>query len=284
MSKSVFHNLYSQLALDICRGPWLLHNAEAHLPLVQAFFSRVAPVVERQSFTPLAIDASGEYIDREEGKPSTPKEYVAIIPVVGTITKYDSCATIGATTLAEALHHAAIDSKVVGVVLDIDSGGGSCSAIPLMREAITAVRNAGKPIITHADLCASAAYWIASMTDAIFADNEFSEFGSIGVMAQMYRPADNVITIYAEESPDKNHEYRAALDGDITPTQQALSPIVAAFHRDVMAGRPSLRKETPGLLSGAMFPAARAIEAGLANAMATLDDCVQNVFLRASNF
>ena len=122
------------------------------------------------------------------------------------------------------------------------------------------------------------------MTDAIFADNDFSELGSIGVMAQMYRPADNVITIYAEESPDKNHEYRAALDGDITPTQQALSPIVAAFHRDVMAGRPSLRKETPGLLTGAIFPASRAIEAGLANAMATLDDCVQNVFIRASNF
>lgn len=232
-------------------------------------------------FTPLSYTESG---DVAQAEPSSRKECVAVIPIVGTITKYDSCATIGATTVASVLVEAAENPDVVGVVLDIDSGGGSCSAIPLLEKAISSVKSAGKPIIVHADLCASAAYWIASMCDAIFADNFFSEFGSIGVMAQMYRPAENVITVYAEESPDKNREYREALSGNIKPAQQSLSPIVAEFQKAVSIGRPNLKKDTPGILSGAMFNAHEATDAGLINGMSSLEDCIQNVFIRASKF
>ena len=103
-------------------------------------------------------------------------------------------------------------------------------------------------------------------------------------MAQMYRPAENVITVYAEESPDKNREYREALSGNIKPAQQSLSPIVAEFQKAVSIGRPNLKKNTPGILSGAMFNAHEATDAGLINGMSSLEDCIQNVFIRASKF
>ena len=281
MPFSTTHHHLSQLALDICRGPWLLYNAESQIQLVQNFFAHLPVQDSVADFTPLSYTESGDLVSAE---PSSRKECVAVIPIVGTITKYDSCATIGATTVASVLVEAAENPDVVGVVLDIDSGGGSCSAIPLLEKAISSVKSAGKPIIVHADLCASAAYWIASMCDAIFADNSFSEFGSIGVMAQMYRPAENVITVYAEESPDKNREYREALSGNIKPAQQSLSPIVAEFRKAVSIGRPNLKKDTPGILSGAMFNAHEATDAGLINGMSSLEDCIQNVFIRASKF
>ena len=103
-------------------------------------------------------------------------------------------------------------------------------------------------------------------------------------MAQMYRPAENVITVYAEESADKNREFREALSGNIKPAQQSLSPIVTEFQKAVSTGRPNLKKETPGILSGAMFNAHAATDAGLINGMSSLKDCIQNVFIRASKF
>ena len=208
MPFSTTHHHLSQLALDICRGPWLLYNAESQIQLVRNFFAHLPVQDSVADFTPLSYTESG---DVAQAEPSSRKECVAVIPI-GGFDKHrgDGCRPDGRATVVLG-DGADENPDVVGVVLDIDSGGGSCSAIPLLEKAISSVKSAGKPIIVHADLCASAAYWIASMCDAIFADNSFSEFGSIGVMAQMYRPAENVITVYAEESPDKNREYREAL-------------------------------------------------------------------------
>ena len=88
-----------------------------------------------------------------------------------------------------------------------------------MIAAIKKIQSMGKPVVAHCDFCASAAYWIASQCDSIFADNFLSEFGSIGVMTQIVdsrnlASGEKLITIYAEESKDKNLAYRKALDGD----------------------------------------------------------------------
>ena len=150
MPFSISHHL-SQLALDICRGPWLLYNAESQIQLVRNFFAHLPVQDSSADFTPLSYTESGDIVTKES--PSQ-KECVAVIPIVGTITKYDSCATIGATTVASVLVEAAGTPNIIGVVLDIDSGGGSCSAIPVLEKAISSVKSAGKPIIVHADLCA----------------------------------------------------------------------------------------------------------------------------------
>ena len=68
---------------------------------------------------------------------------VAVIPISGTITKYDSCGTIGTATYAQALLAAAADTNVVACVLDIDSGGGNSTAVPLMLDAIRKFKATG---------------------------------------------------------------------------------------------------------------------------------------------
>ena len=79
-----------------------------------------------------------------------------------------------------------------------------------------------------------------------------SEFGSIGVMTQIVdsrnlASGEKVITIYAEESKDKNLAYRRALDGDYKLMQDKMSPIVMAFQTAVKDGRKALCADAPGV-------------------------------------
>ena len=274
-----------QLALDIRRGKWLVSDAEALLPIALDILAHIPPKIEAIDFTPMAYLESGDVMSLENSQ-SQKKKCVATIPICGTLTKYNSCGTIGTTAIAAELMRAANDDRVVGIVLDIDSGGGACNAIPVLVDAIHKVQAMGLPIVAHCDLCASAAYWIASQCDSIFADNTLSNIGSIGVMTQFVDDThssngERIVSVYAIESPDKNLSYRKALEGDVSLLQTEMSPIVAEFHAAVKAGRRNLQSDAAGVLTGAMFRAENAKNVGLIDNILTLDATVENVFARA---
>lgn len=280
---------YTQLTLDILRGRWLLRDAETLLPYAVGFLERRAPVspcvsAEAQPWlsAPVSARDSGGAGDGGDGSGK-----VAVIPVHGTLIKYDWCGAPGTATIGAAIREYAGRDDVAGVVLDFDSGGGACNAIPPLVQAIAAVKAKGKPIVAHADECCSAAYWAASQCDAVFMDNSLSEVGSIGAYCQVLdnranpTTGERVIAVYAKESPDKNLGYRAAIDGDPEPLRRELSELVAQFHEAVKAGRPGLKAKEPGVLSGAVFRPDRAVELGLADGVMTLEECVENVAIRA---
>jgi signal peptide peptidase SppA len=97
--------------------------------------------------------------------------------------KYGIDAT-GYDEIAEAVN-AAVQSRSERIILNISSGGGMVDGIDIALDALRAAKNV-KPIHAYADgLTASAAYWIASTADNIFA-TRFTEVGSIGVYSVMY--------------------------------------------------------------------------------------------------
>ena len=210
-----------------------------------------------------------------------------VVPLHGALTKYDTCDTYGTAGIAAKMDEFINDDEVVGFVLDIDSPGGAENAIFPLVSAIARARAAGKPVIAHCDSCYSAAYWVASQCDAIFADNARSGFGSIGAYAQILDDREDkmtgykIITIYAPESKDKNLAYREALDGKTEKMEEQLSELVSAFHAAVKAGRPSLKADADGVMTGATFKAEKSIELGLADGIGSMDECIENVFIRS---
>lgn len=275
-----------QLLSDIRRGRWLLREYESLLPAVKVFLDGGRLDARLDAFAFSAVDA--EFSETSDFSTASEPKKVAVIPVVGTITKYDTCYNYGAVTYAEAITEAADSEEICALVLDIDSGGGSVSAIAPVKEAIAYAKNLGKPVVAHVDMCASLAYWIASQCDAIFCDNSLSEVGGIGAYvhfvddaAYMAKEGFTVVTAYADESPDKNLDYRQAVGGDTTLLRKDLSRIVSLFHADVKAGRPALKAEAAGVLTGAMFFPADAQRLGLADGVLTLSECVENAAIRS---
>lgn len=270
-----------QLARDIMQGRWLVANPATLLPVARAFLNRLPVEMEVKAAVVSTVTDSAA----EAGKAKS----VAVVPLHGTMTKYDNCGSRGTTFIANKLREMADDGNVIGVILDIDSPGGSISAIPPMLDAIGYARAKGKPVYAHADCCASAAYWVASQCDAIYMDNDLSEVGSIGAMAVLVdssavnpQTGERILTIYPDESPEKNRAYRDALEGNFETAKAELKPLVNQFQDAVVSGRPNIQKEEPGVLTGAMFGAAEALRLGMADAKKTLAETVEAVFAIAS--
>ena len=215
------------------------------------------------------------------------KNMVAVIPLRGTIIKYGTMCSYGADEIAAAIDEAAANKKVIGIVLDIDSGGGAVDAVAPLVDAIRRTKAMGKPVVASCDLCASAAYWTACECDEIMADNNISsEFGSIGVMmsfpdyAKYYeKEGIKIHTIYSNLSTYKNAPFEAAKLGkyDDIKTEE-LDPLARKFQANVRAKRVGkLNEKIEGILSGKVFYAEDALKHGLIDSIGTLDRAVERV-------
>lgn len=198
---------------------------------------------------------------------------IAIIPLHGSMIKYGTMCAYGADEIAEAIDNAANDSKVSGIVLDIDSGGGAVDAIAPLVDAIQRAQGMGKPVVASCDLCASAAYYVACYCDEIMANNTISaEFGSIGVMmsfpdyAKYYeKEGIKVHTIYSNLSEYKNQPFELAKEGkyDLIKSE-VLDPLAQKFQNAVKTRREGkLDEKVEGILSGKVFFAEDALKNGL---------------------
>lgn len=283
---------FSSLYSAVCRGKWFIsfRDVEANLILVDKLLERgiTKEDAEKRSDVepiPVLLSSGGKEAKSGNGFADAPKDSTAIIPIHGTLLKYGTYCSYGTTELADILRQAAESSNISSVLLDIDSGGGSVDAIAPLVDAIQYAQSKGKSVVAHCDLCASAAYYIASYCDEIIASNQISsEFGSIGVMmsfpdyAKYYeREGVKVHTIYSSLSDYKNAPFEMAKEGKYEMIrEEELDPLARDFQENVKANRGNkLKLDTTGLVRGRMFYAKDAIAVGLADAIGTLDFAIQ---------
>ncbi len=117
---------------------------------------------------------------------------IAVVPVQGVILSGSAAdplqSLFGASfadgeKIKEELRQIAHDTSIRGVILEIDSPGGMITASKAIADGVEYYRNTShNPIVAHVNgMGASGAYWAASSTDAIYAQ-QGSEVGSIGVI------------------------------------------------------------------------------------------------------
>ena len=223
--------------------------------------------------------ASGDFTKAPEGS-------VAVIPLKGDMMKEGTMCSYGTEELAAVVREAADAENIIGIRLDIDSGGGAVDAIPPMLDAIAYCQSKGKPVVAACDLCASAAYYVASHCDSIVAVNDISaEFGSIGVMMQFPDYAKyyeqkgiKIHTIYSDLSDYKNAPFEAARKGDYKAIkQEMLDPLARQFQEAVKSHRKNLKQDIDGIVAGRMFYARQALEYGLIDQIGTTESATELV-------
>lgn len=217
----------------------------------------------------------------EKGNSRAPEERfdngLAQVHMVGPMFKYGSWFWWGADEYAEMIDYALRDKRIKGIVLKIDSPGGEIGAINTL---IKAIEGRNKPVVTLADNAHSAAMWLAAATDHIMANDPIGgSFGSIGVYSsfmdfkEYYEELGiKIHNIYAKESDAKNYEFEQALEGNYEPFQDnILSPLATSFQEAIKAGRPKLKANEPGILSGKTFYTADALKLGLIDSIGNAD-------------
>jgi protease IV len=114
-----------------------------------------------------------------------PSDKIAVIPITGVIVPQDTSISFyqkgaDAGTIITFLDRAMKSDKVKGIILEINSPGGTVVASKNIAEK---VQQSEKPVVAVIkDVGASGAYWVASAADIIVAD-PLSITGSIGVTA-----------------------------------------------------------------------------------------------------
>lgn len=95
---------------------------------------------------------------------------------------FEEAPTVG-YTIKEQLYKASDDSRINGVILEINSPGGTIYGSRAIADGVAYYREkTGNPVYAFiSGMGASGAYWAASSTDKIFADYG-SDIGSVGVI------------------------------------------------------------------------------------------------------
>jgi len=112
------------------------------------------------------------------------RQNIAIVMLTGTLMKQASSMDSSTSTVVarREIRQAAADPSVDAILLAIDSPGGTVSGTHDLAADVRAAA-ARKPVYAYADeLAASAAYWVASQADKIFANAPTAKVGSIGTL------------------------------------------------------------------------------------------------------
>jgi len=132
------------------------------------------------------VDAQDEVEkDRAVDGKSSKKEGIAVITMNGPMFKKANMLQqiSGAKStemIVQAIQDANANSLIHGIVLLIDSPGGTVDGTEVLTEEIKKSR---KPIVSFVDgMMASAAYWAGSSASHIMASGETALIGSIGTM------------------------------------------------------------------------------------------------------
>lgn len=228
----------------------------------------------------------GTVSEGSNGYTDAPNGSIAIVYLSGTMTKNDTWCEYGTQRCADSIRQAVESPNIAGIVLQIDSPGGSVDAIAPVAQAIQYAQSEGKAVVACCDLCASAAYYVATYCDEIMAENTISsEFGSIGVMISLadYSKQDEdrgikTHVIYSNLSPDKNKGYMEALQGKYELIRsETLDPLAEQFQKQVRDRRKCLDMSVPGVISGNMFFAEKAKKCGLIDSVGDLSAACRRV-------
>ncbi|HEY9199362.1 MAG TPA: S49 family peptidase, partial [Gammaproteobacteria bacterium] len=164
------------------------------------------------------------------------------------------------------------DSKTAGVIVRINSPGGSPVQAGYINDEMRRLRKAHPDIPLYAvvtDICASGGYYIAVAADKIYVDKA-SIVGSIGVRMDSFGFVDALQKLGVERRLLTAGEHKGFLDPflpsnpeDVAHVQGLLNDIHEQFITTVKEGRGERLKTDPRLFSGLVWTGEQGIELGL---------------------
>ncbi len=210
-------------------------------------------------------------------------KHTALVNLRGSL---DSSGEGSAEKINAALQSAFEDKGTAGVVLRINSPGGSPVQAGIVYDEIRRLRNKypDTPLyVVVEDLCASGGYYIASAADRIFVDKA-SIVGSIGVLMDGFGFTGTMEKLGVERRLLTAGSNKGFLDPfspqDGVQKEHAhllLDEIHKQFIEAVRQGRGKRLKEAPEMFSGLMWTGSQSIQMGLADDFGTVDSVARDL-------
>lgn len=266
------------------------HNRMANVILARAGKKSIGIVINKdERKTPYyeRTQAIGDSLGyKYSPKLQTRSGLVAIIPIIGAMSRYGDMCSYGTEDIGAWIMEANADPMVCGIVLEINSPGGEVDGTELLGEIVA---QSQKPIVAYvAGMAASAAYWVASQCKEIIMESETSsEVGSIGVLSVhidasvAYEKEGYKVTIIRSQGSENKALFNSIepiSEEMISQARAEMKPVRDAFVGKVQSGRPQI---TDDVYDGAMFNGKAAVKNKMADRIGYLGDAVKRVDILA---
>ena len=226
--------------------------------------------------------------DWSEGFRST----VAVIYVLGRITTGDGLPGSGlpAGRIADAIRRAREDGRVAGIILRVDTGGGSTMGSDIIArevELTTRGKDAKPIIVSMGATAASGGYYVSAPADAIVA-HPVTVTGSIGVISAYLNLRElfdriqvNWDTVSRGEHADMGAIFRGLSDEEIRIVRESVDASYARFVEIVARGRDMTEAEVREVAEARLWTGRQALERGLVDELGGLKQAVSILKTRA---
>jgi len=203
----------------------------------------------------------------------TGEKHTALVEMRGVISDETEAS---ADTVIEGLRDAFKDTKTAGVIMRLNSPGGSPVQSGYIYKEIKRLREKHPDTPLYAvvtDICASGCYYVAAAADDIYVDSA-SIIGSIGVRMDSFGFVDTMEKLGVERRLYTAGENKGFLDpflpsklSDVEHVKQLLGDIHEQFKTAVREGRGDRLQDEPQLYSGLVWTGDEGIKLGLVDAI-----------------
>lgn len=248
--------------------------------MLEEFESLVGGGQDDEAFAQVGIFRYMSEMEESEEAQSGP--VIAVVYAEGEIVDGFTEEGIGGDTLASKLRFLRLDPYFDGVVLRVNSPGGSASASEVILREMQLLKEAGKPVVVSmGPVAASGGYWISCQADAIFAQPNTitGSIGVFGMFPNMEGLLDEVgvkVEVFKTgPNADLFSLYHHKSDQQMAVMQGYVDNIYDGFLDRVAEGRGMERAQVHEIAQGRVWTGIRALDLGLVDALGDIDTAIE---------
>lgn len=225
-----------------------------------------------------------------KGKVNNSKNKIAVLYAYGNIVDGEgTIGSIGGDKLSRELRKLRKDDDVKGIVLRVNSPGGSALASDMIWREVDLIRKVKPVMVSMGDYAASGGYYIAAAADSIFAEENTltGSIGVFGVIPNFKGLLNNKLGIHIDEvSTGKFSNLMSDVDRPMTSEERSIvqmevGRVYNTFMQRVADGRKISVERVDSIGQGRVWTGSQALELGLVDKIGDVQRAVQAAAYKA---
>ena len=217
------------------------------------------------------------------------EDSIAILHLTGSIVdgKEASPGSIVAGPTVKSIEELVADDRVKGVVVRVNSPGGSATASEAIRQALDELARRKPVVISMGEMAASGGYWVSCIGRPIYAERG-TITGSIGVFSLklslgslLRRVGVHVESVTLDESAASNAIDRVWSDAETQNMQRFIDAVYDRFLKLACKSRNIPIDKLKTLAGGRVWSGEQAKQHGLIDEIGGVDDCIAVIAKKA---
>jgi len=217
-----------------------------------------------------------------DNQPDRKGDAIGVVTIAGEMIDGNAGpGTAGGQRISDLLDDALVEGNLKGLVIRIDSPGGTATSCEQIVQAINRHKAKGIPIaVSMANIAGSCGYWVATPGERIFAEPE-TITGSIGIYAVIptFERAASALGVNADGVRTSPLSGQPDMVGGFTPEMDAiLQSTIEGGYADFLDRVAKSRKMTPEAVDaigqGRVWDGGTARQIGLVDQYGGLDDAL----------